>query len=66
MNTLTVPRKSWPTRQPVLFLILAALAWLTLYNTLIPASEGLVAALPVDQFDRLMSKAFGLNKLVMK
>jgi len=26
----------------------------------------LVAALPVDQFDRLMSKAFGLNKLVKK
>ena len=26
----------------------------------------LVAALPADQFDRLMSKAFGLNKLVMK
>jgi short-subunit dehydrogenase len=26
----------------------------------------LVAALPVDQFDRLMSKTFGLNKLVKK
>jgi uncharacterized protein len=49
MSTLTAPRKSWPMRQPVLFLIVAALAWLGLYNTLIPASEALVAALPVDR-----------------
>jgi len=49
MSTLTAPRNPWHKRQPVLFLIVAALAWLGLYNTLIPASEALVAALPVDR-----------------
>ncbi|HEX5697233.1 MAG TPA: permease, partial [Rhodoferax sp.] len=53
MNSLTLARKSWPTRQPVLFLILAAVAWLALYNSLIPASEALVAALPVDRTSHL-------------
>jgi uncharacterized protein len=53
MNTLTVPRKSWPTRQPVLFLISAAVAWLALYVTLIPASEVLVALLPVARDSHL-------------
>lgn len=53
MNTLTVPSKSWPTRQPVLFLITAALAWLALYNTLVPASEALVLMLPVDRSSHL-------------
>ena len=53
MNTLTAPRKPWPTRQPILFLILAAFAWLALYNTLVPASEALVAALPANRTSHL-------------
>ncbi|MDD3934974.1 permease [Rhodoferax sp.] len=53
MNTLTISRKSWPTRQPVTFLVMAAIAWLALYNTLIPASEALVAMLPVDRTSHL-------------
>jgi hypothetical protein len=53
MNALTLARKSWPTRQPILFLVLAALVWLVLYNTLTPASEALVAALPVDRASHL-------------
>jgi uncharacterized membrane protein YraQ (UPF0718 family) len=53
MNTLTVSHKSWHMRQPILFLTLAAIIWLVLYNTLIPASEALVAALPVDRAGHL-------------
>jgi uncharacterized membrane protein YraQ (UPF0718 family) len=53
MNTDTRSLESWPTRQPILFLIVAALVWLGLYNTLIPASEALVAALPVDRASHL-------------
>ena len=52
-NTLTTPLKSWPLRQPVAFLILAVIVWLALYETLAPASEALVAALPVDQASHL-------------
>jgi uncharacterized membrane protein YraQ (UPF0718 family) len=53
MNTDTRSLESWPTRQPILLLIVAALMWLGLYNTLIPASEALVAALPVDRGSHL-------------
>ena len=53
MNTLTLTRKSWPTRQPILFLLLAAVVWLGLYNTLIPASEVLVAVLPIERTSHL-------------
>ncbi|MDO8449720.1 MAG: permease [Rhodoferax sp.] len=53
MNTLTTPRKSWPLRQPIAFLILAAIVWLGLYQTLLPGSEALVAALPVDRASHL-------------
>ena len=53
MNTDTRSLESWSTRQPILFLIVAALVWLGLYNTLIPASEALVAALPVDRASHL-------------
>jgi uncharacterized membrane protein YraQ (UPF0718 family) len=53
MNTLTLPRKPWHTRWPILFLILAAAAWLALYSALPPASEALVAALPVDRTSHL-------------
>lgn len=53
MSTLTTPLKNWPLRQPVAFLILAAIAWFGLYQTLIPVSEALVAALPVDRDSHL-------------
>ncbi|MDZ7865951.1 permease [Acidovorax sp.] len=53
MNTLTAPPKPWSQRHPIAFLALAAIAWLGLYQTLIPASEALVAALPVDRASHL-------------
>lgn len=55
MNTSTspTPLPSWPLRQPVLFLILAVLVWFGLYQTLLPASEALVAAMPVDRASHL-------------
>lgn len=53
MNTLTTPLKSWPLRQPLAFLILAAITWFGLYQTLMPVSEALVAALPVDRSSHL-------------
>jgi hypothetical protein len=48
---MTVGR--WPSRQPVLFLLLAAAAWFGLYQTLLPASEALVEWLPVDRASHL-------------
>lgn len=53
MNTLTLPQKSWPMRQPMAFLIAATIVWFALYQALIPASEALVAALPVDRASHL-------------
>ena len=53
MTTLTAPLRTWPLRQPVFFLLLAAMAWLALYQTLDPAAEALVAALPVDRASHL-------------
>ena len=53
MNTLVTPQKSWPLRQPIGFLILAAMVWWVLYQTLNPASEWLVSALPVDRESHL-------------
>ncbi|MCK7468881.1 MAG: permease [Desulfosudis oleivorans] len=43
----------WPSRQPILFLLLAAAAWFGLYQALLPASEALVAWLPVDRDSHL-------------
>ena len=43
----------WPERNPRLFLAVAALVWLGLYEALIPVSEALVAALPVDRESHL-------------
>ena len=37
-----------PRRNPRLFLLLAAVAWLLLYESLLPAAKALVALLPVD------------------
>ena len=42
-----------PRRHPRSFLALAALAWWLLYRSLVPASEALVAALPVDRDSHL-------------
>ena len=53
MNTATLPLKSLPQRQPIPFLVLAAIVWLGLYQTLMPTSEALVAALPVDRASHL-------------
>jgi len=52
MSVLSTPRP-WPARRPVAFLAMAALAWLALYAMLAPASEALVAALPVERSSRL-------------
>lgn len=53
MTTLAMRLKSLPSRQPVLFLIMAAAVWLGLYQSLIPVSEALVAALPVERQSHL-------------
>ncbi|MDZ7891859.1 MAG: permease [Rhodoferax sp.] len=53
MNTFIAPQKPWPLRQPLAFLVVAALVWIGLYQLLIPASEALVATLPVDRASHL-------------
>jgi uncharacterized membrane protein YraQ (UPF0718 family) len=53
MSTLRLSPKTWPTSQPLLFLVIAGVAWLLLYQALPPASEALVAALPVDRASHL-------------
>jgi hypothetical protein len=49
MNTQASPQKPWPLRRPIFFLVLAAVIWWSLYQTLNPAAEALVASLPVDR-----------------
>jgi uncharacterized protein len=53
MNATFAPLKHWPKRQPVPFLVLAALVWMGLYQLLVPLSEAIVAALPVDRSSHL-------------
>ncbi|HAL40034.1 MAG TPA: hypothetical protein DCP03_18785 [Polaromonas sp.] len=53
MSTLTSSLQRWPTRQPAIFLALAAAVWWGLYQTLASASEALVASLPVDPASHL-------------
>jgi len=53
MDAVLAPLKRWPNQQPVLFLLLAAAAWFGLYQTLNPAAEALVAALPVARDSHL-------------
>ncbi|MGV8892948.1 MAG: permease [Burkholderiaceae bacterium] len=53
MNTMTTSLKTWPARQPLTFLILATIVWLALYQTLLPGSEALVAAMPVERGSHL-------------
>jgi uncharacterized membrane protein YraQ (UPF0718 family) len=53
MNAVLAPLERWPSQQPLLFLVLAAAAWFGLYQTLSPASEALVGALPVARESHL-------------
>ena len=55
MTELTLYQRTaaWPRRSPRLFLAVAALAWWALYQSLMPASEALVAALPVERSSHL-------------
>ena len=55
MTTLTLSERTLqlPRQHPRAFLLLAALAWWALYQALIPMSEALVAALPVDRESHL-------------
>ncbi len=55
MITLTLSQRTlqWPRQRPRLFLLAAAAIWFALYQSLSPASEALVAALPVDRTSQL-------------
>jgi len=55
MSTLTLSQRTlqMPRQHPRLFLLVAAVLWWGLYQSLIPASEALVAALPVDRDSHL-------------
>ena len=53
MDTLHQPPTSWIKRQPLVFLLLAAVAWFSLYQQLNPLAEALVATLPVDRASHL-------------
>ena len=50
MDTLTLPL---PQRHPRAFLAAAAVAWLVLYQALLPAARAMVALLPVDPASHL-------------
>ncbi|ODU98226.1 MAG: hypothetical protein ABT20_18240 [Rubrivivax sp. SCN 70-15] len=51
--TLSQRTQQLPRQHPRLFLLVAAAIWWGLYQTLIPASEALVGALPVDRNSHL-------------
>jgi len=53
MQAFVIQLKSWPGRQPLLFLALTTLLWFALYQTLMPVSEALVASLPVARDSHL-------------
>ena len=55
MSTLTLSERTLqlPLQHPRSFLFVAAVVWWLLYQSLIPASEALVAALPVDRGSHL-------------
>jgi uncharacterized membrane protein YraQ (UPF0718 family) len=53
MTTSTASFFAWPKRQPTVFLILAAVVWLGLYQLLVPFSEAVVAWLPVRRQSHL-------------
>ena len=55
MTTLTLSQRTLqlPRQHPRSFLVVAAVVWWLLYQSLIPASEALVSALPVDRDSHL-------------
>jgi hypothetical protein len=53
MASLTLTVRRWPQRQPLAFLLLAAALWWLAYRSLVPVSEALVAALPVQRDSHL-------------
>jgi len=53
MNAISTSLRRWPSQQPLFFLPLAALTWWGLYQLLLPASEALVAALPLARDSHL-------------
>jgi len=55
MTTLTLSQRTLqlPRQHPRSFLLVAAVVWWLLYQSLIPASEALVAAMPVDRSSHL-------------
>jgi hypothetical protein len=53
MASLTLAVRRWPQRQPLAFLLLAAALWWLAYRSLVPVSEALVAALPVQRDSHL-------------
>jgi uncharacterized membrane protein YraQ (UPF0718 family) len=46
---------SWPVARPRAFLLVVAIVWFALYRLLVPASEAIVAVLPVDRDTHLGS-----------
>jgi len=50
---MTAKNPTWPESSPRQFLVSAAVLWVALYWALVPASEALVAALPVDRASHL-------------
>jgi len=55
MTTLAPAMTVWPRLHPRVFLAVAALAWVGLYQALVPASEAVVALLPVERSSPLGS-----------
>lgn len=53
MSTLSTSLRRWPSQQPLFFLLAASLVWFGLYQTLMPAAEALVEALPVERASHL-------------
>ena len=51
--TLSQRTLQWPRQSPRVFMLVAGVVWWLLYQSLTPASEALVAALPVDRASHL-------------
>jgi uncharacterized membrane protein YraQ (UPF0718 family) len=51
--SLAATTHKWPTTHPGQFLVLAGIVWVAVYAALVPVSEMLVAALPVDRASHL-------------
>jgi len=50
---MTATARAWPADHPRAFLALGSLSWLVLYAALIPVSEAMVAAVPVERSSHL-------------